>query len=196
MNNKISLPPITDILNNKVLGDVYNHREPFEKLGAFDYKYLTNPIKPHNSSHIRFPSTSSLSSYISEPNIHGNLRSSPVSNIRTSNVVVSPHVTYPPVINSNVTELNKNSSEGKIQLPDNITANKVSSNDKRKTRSNLPKGTTYILLNWLNDHINHPYPNNFEKNQLMVLTGLNQQQLSNWFINARRRKIKTLQQNS
>lgn len=63
---------------------------------------------------------------------------------------------------------------------------------RRKTRNNLPKETTYILLKWLNDHLNHPYPNLFEKNQLIASTGLNQQQLLNWFINARRRKIKVL----
>ncbi|EGW30163.1 uncharacterized protein SPAPADRAFT_63770 [Spathaspora passalidarum NRRL Y-27907] len=65
---------------------------------------------------------------------------------------------------------------------------------KRKTRNNLPKEITFILLKWLNDHLNHPYPNSFEKNQLMMATGLNQQQLSNWFINARRRKIKSLKE--
>lgn len=63
---------------------------------------------------------------------------------------------------------------------------------RTRPRNNLPKETTYILLKWLNDHLNHPYPNSFEKTQLMMLTGLNQQQLSNWFINARRRKIKQL----
>lgn len=63
---------------------------------------------------------------------------------------------------------------------------------RRKTRNNLPKETTYILLKWLNEHLNHPYPNLFEKNQLIASTGLNQQQLLNWFINARRRKIKVL----
>lgn len=68
------------------------------------------------------------------------------------------------------------------------------SSKHRKTRNNLPKETTYILLKWLNDHLNHPYPNSFEKNELMMSTGLNQQQLSNWFINARRRKIKGLKQ--
>jgi hypothetical protein len=67
-------------------------------------------------------------------------------------------------------------------------------NSKRKTRNNLPKETTYVLLKWLNEHLNHPYPNSFEKNQLMMSTGLNQQQLSNWFINARRRKIKLLKE--
>ncbi|CAK9442142.1 uncharacterized protein LODBEIA_P58850 [Lodderomyces beijingensis] len=65
---------------------------------------------------------------------------------------------------------------------------------KRKTRNNLPKEITFVLLRWLNDHLNHPYPNSFEKNHLMMTTGLNQQQLSNWFINARRRKIKGLKE--
>ncbi|KAI5970749.1 CUP9 [Candida margitis] len=77
------------------------------------------------------------------------------------------------------------------------TTNPTDSNgnsSKRKTRNNLPKEITYVLLRWLNDHLNHPYPNSFEKNQLMMATGLNQQQLSNWFINARRRKIKTLKE--
>lgn len=65
---------------------------------------------------------------------------------------------------------------------------------RSRTRNNLPKETTYILLKWLNDHLSHPYPNSFEKTQLMMTTGLSQQQLSNWFINARRRKIKVLRQ--
>lgn len=62
----------------------------------------------------------------------------------------------------------------------------------KRTRNNLPKEVTYVLLRWLRDHVNHPYPSACEKNQLMMATGLNQQQLSNWFINARRRKLKAL----
>lgn len=63
---------------------------------------------------------------------------------------------------------------------------------KVRTRNNLPKEVTNVLIKWLKDHLNHPYPNSFEKAQLIMATGLNQQQLSNWFINARRRKIKYL----
>ena len=65
---------------------------------------------------------------------------------------------------------------------------------KRKTRNNLPKETAYILLKWLSEHLNHPYPNSQEKNQLKMSTGLNHQQLLNWFINARRRKIKMMKE--
>ncbi|GEQ68847.1 hypothetical protein JCM33374_g2516 [Metschnikowia sp. JCM 33374] len=71
-----------------------------------------------------------------------------------------------------------------------------SHHSKVRTRNNLPKEVTHVLLTWLNDHLNHPYPNSFEKAQLILATGLNQQQLSNWFINARRRKIKFLREKS
>ncbi|KAM9900890.1 hypothetical protein OXX79_004860 [Metschnikowia pulcherrima] len=70
----------------------------------------------------------------------------------------------------------------------------MASQSKVRTRNNLPKEVTHVLLQWLNDHLNHPYPNSFEKAQLIMATGLNQQQLSNWFINARRRKIKYLRE--
>ncbi|OBA21791.1 hypothetical protein METBIDRAFT_10720 [Metschnikowia bicuspidata var. bicuspidata NRRL YB-4993] len=70
----------------------------------------------------------------------------------------------------------------------------AASGSKMRTRNNLPKEVTSVLLKWLNEHLNHPYPNSFEKAQLIIATGLNQQQLSNWFINARRRKIKSLRE--
>lgn len=62
----------------------------------------------------------------------------------------------------------------------------------RKKRANLPKKTTSILLGWLNDNLDHPYPSATEKSELIRLTGLTNQQLSNWFINARGRKIQVL----
>lgn len=66
------------------------------------------------------------------------------------------------------------------------------SQNGRKGRSNLPKKTTMILLDWLYKNINHPYPNPKQKSELIYQTGLSSQQLSNWFINARRRKIRSL----
>ncbi|KAK6202544.1 homeobox KN domain-containing protein [Scheffersomyces amazonensis] len=128
---------------------------------------------------------------------------------------IHPMVQQPPLYKPN-TSTYRNSSIGEISDEDEVSeedrykvrrqrertgstgseeldANGIPS-IKRKTRNNLPKEITYILLKWLNDHLNHPYPNSFEKNQLMMATGLNQQQLSNWFINARRRKIKSLKE--
>lgn len=106
-----------------------------------------------------------------------------------------PHLQLPPVASlakSTVPVLAP--APAPVPIPAPMEFRKSCEKIKRKTRNNLPKETTYILLKWLNDHLNHPYPNSFEKNQLMMLTGLNQQQLSNWFINARRRKIKSMKE--
>ncbi|QLL32869.1 hypothetical protein HG536_0D03910 [Torulaspora globosa] len=56
-------------------------------------------------------------------------------------------------------------------------------------RSNLPKETVQILNTWLLDHLRNPYPTPQEKRELLIKTGLTKIQLSNWFINVRRRKI-------
>ncbi|KAJ8068046.1 hypothetical protein OCU04_003622 [Sclerotinia nivalis] len=63
----------------------------------------------------------------------------------------------------------------------------------RKRRGNLPKPTTDILTAWFINHLEHPYPNEEEKQLLMRQTGLQLNQISNWFINARRRKLPALQ---
>ncbi|KAG7664261.1 uncharacterized protein J8A68_002231, partial [[Candida] subhashii] len=56
---------------------------------------------------------------------------------------------------------------------------------KRMTRKRFPEEIINILLKWWNDHLNHPYPNSFEMSQLMMVTGLNKQQLRSWFQYAR-----------
>ena len=40
---------------------------------------------------------------------------------------------------------------------------------------------TAILISWLNQHYDHPYPTQNEKRQLMDLTGLSYGQLNRWF---------------
>ncbi|KAL1927939.1 hypothetical protein VTP01DRAFT_3344 [Rhizomucor pusillus] len=59
-------------------------------------------------------------------------------------------------------------------------------NHKRR-RGNLPKTVTAILKQWLVEHCQHPYPTEDEKLALRNRTGLTLNQISNWFINARRR---------
>ena len=77
----------------------------------------------------------------------------------------------------------------------------------RKRRGNLPKESTTILNEWyvktshdvgrrlsvlteyrFASHINYPYPKETEKQHLSQATGLSMSQISNWFINARRRR--------
>ncbi|KAF2868087.1 hypothetical protein BDV95DRAFT_597418 [Massariosphaeria phaeospora] len=60
-------------------------------------------------------------------------------------------------------------------------------NFNRKRRGNLPKDSTNKLKKWYSDHRESPYPTEEEKHALCVMTHLNMNQVSNWFINARRR---------
>ncbi|GAN02455.1 hypothetical protein MAM1_0022c01899 [Mucor ambiguus] len=59
----------------------------------------------------------------------------------------------------------------------------------RKRRGNLPKTVTAVLKQWLVDHCKNPYPTEVEKSGLKDKTGLTLNQISNWFINARRRLL-------
>ncbi|RDW59681.1 hypothetical protein BP6252_12768 [Coleophoma cylindrospora] len=66
----------------------------------------------------------------------------------------------------------------------------------RKRRGNLPKETTDKLRAWFVAHLQHPYPTEDEKQELMRMTGLQMNQISNWFINARRRQLPTMINNA
>ncbi|KAJ1337669.1 homeobox protein TGIF1 [Microdochium nivale] len=69
-------------------------------------------------------------------------------------------------------------------------------NKQRKRRGNLPKETTDKLRAWFVGHLQHPYPTEDEKQDLMRQTGLQMNQISNWFINARRRQLPTMISNA
>jgi hypothetical protein len=92
-------------------------------------------------------------------------------------------------------------------------------NKQRKRRGNLPKETTDKLRAWFMAHLQHPYPTEDEKQKLMQQTGLQMSefylpspfptelqdsnwtpfpsdQISNWFINARRRQLPAMISNA
>lgn len=50
----------------------------------------------------------------------------------------------------------------------------------KKRRGNLPKPVTDILRNWLHQNMEHPYPTEEEKNQLIERTGLSMAQVSSY----------------
>ncbi|KAL4803703.1 homeobox KN domain-containing protein [Aspergillus unguis] len=69
-----------------------------------------------------------------------------------------------------------------------ILGDPVSSSNRRR-RGNLPKPVTDILKAWFQAHLDHPYPSEEDKQTIMTRTGLTINQISNWFINARRRQL-------
>ncbi|KAL7119961.1 hypothetical protein ACP275_02G094200 [Erythranthe tilingii] len=58
---------------------------------------------------------------------------------------------------------------------------------KKRKKGKLPKDALTALLDWWNTHYRWPYPTEEEKNRLSEMTGLDQKQINNWFINQRKR---------
>lgn len=54
---------------------------------------------------------------------------------------------------------------------------------------NFAKRSVQILKNWLNNHIDNPYPTHKEKESLSKESGLSKRQIQNWFTNARKVRI-------
>ncbi|KAM6959105.1 homeobox protein Meis3 [Aplochiton taeniatus] len=61
-----------------------------------------------------------------------------------------------------------------------------------KKRGIFPKVATNIMRAWLFQHLSHPYPSEEQKKQLALDTGLTILQVNNWFINARRRIVQPM----
>lgn len=61
---------------------------------------------------------------------------------------------------------------------------------KKRKKGKLPKDARSTLLDWWNTHYRWPYPTEEEKMKLSEVTGLDQKQINNWFINQRKRHWK------
>ncbi|OGM50948.1 putative homeobox protein meis [Aspergillus bombycis] len=78
-----------------------------------------------------------------------------------------------------------------LQLEPSVSTNIRSSSRRWARRKNRRFSTTAvsIMRSWLNQHQDYPYPTEQEKEQLKCETGLDVTQISNWFTNARRRRV-------
>uniref|UniRef100_A0A0X3NWD1 Homeobox domain-containing protein n=1 Tax=Schistocephalus solidus TaxID=70667 RepID=A0A0X3NWD1_SCHSO len=66
------------------------------------------------------------------------------------------------------------------------------STKRQKKRGIFPKVATNTMRAWLFQHLSHPYPSEEQKKQLAQDTGLTILQVNNWFINARRRIVQPM----
>ncbi|GAA0169659.1 homeodomain transcription factor [Lithospermum erythrorhizon] len=58
---------------------------------------------------------------------------------------------------------------------------------KKRKKGKLPKDARVTLMDWWNTHCRWPYPTEEEKMKLSEVTGLDPNQINNWFINQRKR---------
>ena len=97
-------------------------------------------------------------------------------------------LTKPPLVpNAASSSCSTQNTSPKVK-PTTREANSTKQKTKR-SHAKLPQKATDILKKWLFEHANHPYPDEDEKEQLSLLTNLTLTQVSNWFINARRRVL-------
>lgn len=61
---------------------------------------------------------------------------------------------------------------------------------KKKKKGKLPREARQLLFEWWNSHYKWPYPTEADKVTLAEMTGLDQRQINNWFINQRKRHWK------
>ncbi|KAG5292590.1 homeobox transcription factor AhpA [Histoplasma ohiense] len=73
-----------------------------------------------------------------------------------------------------------------------VTQTEPIDSKNKKRRGNLPKSVTDVLRAWFHEHLDHPYPSEEDKQMFISRTGLTISQISNWFINARRRQLPAL----
>lgn len=59
----------------------------------------------------------------------------------------------------------------------------------KKERKNYDQRSREILLNWLRQHAETPYPTKKDKDLLAHATGLTKNQVTVWFLNARKRYL-------
>src|SRR5579871_6831528 len=67
----------------------------------------------------------------------------------------------------------------------------VTSTKVKKSRTNLPKAAVAILNKWLFEHESDPYPSEAEKLDLSGRSGLQLSQVNYWFMNARKRTLRS-----
>ena len=86
----------------------------------------------------------------------------------------------------------RGSDEGANEEGESSGGGNGKSAKRPKKRGIFSKAATNILRAWLFQHLQHPYPSEDQKKQLGAETGLTILQVNNWFINARRRIVQPM----
>ncbi|CAH8476520.1 unnamed protein product [Schistosoma bovis] len=135
--------------------------------------YRTNCIPPRPASRIRHTKASSLNgSTRSDSSLNDDIQADRIG------------------IKSNELGVDETGSQKDVMEElDSETRNDLK---RQKKRGIFPKVATNIMRAWLFQHLTHPYPSEEQKKQLAQDTGLTILQVNNWFINARRRIVQPM----
>lgn len=191
----------------------YSHRNTNKKKSFIDYLDKDIKVSPSTSTTSNISSSSSSSgdsiATIEHPSYqsHRTIKATNNSNYYTS---IEEEKYYPMIsrkqskskstpCNISTSPISPTAPISTITTPITPTSTTTSSsatakNDStvKRRRGNLPKEVTEFLRKWLIQHKKHPYPAEKEKADLARHTGLTVNQISNWFINARRRILQPM----
>ncbi|KAJ3199245.1 Homeobox protein Meis2 [Entophlyctis luteolus] len=115
---------------------------------------------------------------------------SPSDSFRRRTVSASTATFATPPLVSADQQHNRNAASdgnGNGHAANNTTTSTGGGNSDSK-RLNYSPEIRALLLSWLVQNREYPYPDDAAKNELAAKTGLSLQQVNNWFINARRRR--------
>ncbi|CAL9728304.1 homeobox protein Cup9p [Monosporozyma unispora] len=186
MNNNIQLPPIQNLLNS------LNNNNTSTNIPII----LPDPLNNNNNNNNNNSSNNNIQlRRTSNVYTHTPLNNNTTTNFYSSPILIeNPNTKIQNDSNSQVGTILSKSSENivtakTISCKINYEKDGLKIIARKHCRYNLPKDCVTILNDWLMNHLHNPYPTAQEKRDLLIKTGLTKIQLSNWFINQRRRKI-------
>ncbi|CAF1462651.1 unnamed protein product [Rotaria magnacalcarata] len=161
---------------------------------------LVPPLPPHpsysNHSVAHHPSL-----LTHQQHFHHSIHNDDTQSTHSSSDTNTPNPNQPTIINMTNTNngyhgLHDNNSETGDNMDNSGSGGEDDLDDnakkRQKKRGIFPKVATNIMRAWLFQHLTHPYPSEEQKKQLAQDTGLTILQVNNWFINARRRIVQPM----
>ncbi|CAF1499213.1 unnamed protein product, partial [Adineta steineri] len=159
----------------------------------------SNHLVGHHSSLLTHPQQQQQQQ---QQHFHHSIHNDDTQSTHSSSDTNTPNPNQPTMINMTNTNNSYHSlHDNNSETGDNF-GNSVGSGDdddlddntkkRQKKRGIFPKVATNIMRAWLFQHLTHPYPSEEQKKQLAQDTGLTILQVNNWFINARRRIVQPM----
>eukprot|EP00039_Didymoeca_costata_P019639 m.338345 g.338345 ORF g.338345 m.338345 type:complete len:291 (+) comp18388_c0_seq1:57-929(+) len=180
------------LLGQPYLGSPHSVDEDFQEFGS-DYEILQLVKNPYElNSHLTQFLIMSLGIYYNilrrlqkiQLYVQARRENNTAKLMQSLNMIKNKHfLQMKAKVDLNVKERHQNSRHQSQKLLSPTTIPSIN----KKQRTTLPKAATDCLKAWLFQHRDAPYPNDDDKDELILKTGLTVRQVNNWFINARRR---------